>query len=426
MKTSKLHLLSEAKTNSYRMLETTLSKENKRIIEKIAPTYPNPLQPEIDWQDYIDSISNDKRITDYAPCLSTFVGSQPFKQLQIQKYTSEDSNHKATQASLDYKHLADYAGFLFICLFSKWTEVSTDTKIKDNIKQKVDAFRGYYQIEKIKEHVKENPYLKIENTLTIKEGLSKALHLPDGTLEIAVSDHLSFEELVISKYRDKKPIPFEQEGTKGDVFTIANPHKTLQNILENKLNPYIGIYESPFTLCTLTRWVKKIDKEKERIKNNKSLPLNIEYFAGSLYTYAVQYCADKIDQWLDHLIAITIHFSKMNDFSFTDNTVRKQFEKFKNIRELPVRQEPNGIFLQSVAENTINKYFILFHKAFRVWKLDLLYRQGTIKTEYFYSDTPISGEDLWKQVGRYYHDPDIYMKLISVLKQRLRQLQNVL
>ncbi|MCL4478767.1 MAG: hypothetical protein M1381_06675 [Deltaproteobacteria bacterium] len=383
MKTSKLHLLSEAKTVSYTMLETSLSKENKRVIEKIAPTYPNPLQPAINWQDYIANISNDKRITNYAVWLSTFVGSQPFLQLQIQKNTSQNSNHKTTQSDLDYKHLADYAGFLFICLFNKWTDKNMDSKFKDDIKQKIDAFKAYYEVEKIKERVKENPYIKIENTLTIKEGLSKALHLPDGTLKIASSDHLSISNLVVEKFINKQPIPFEQEGTKGKNYTIATPHKTLQNILENRLIPYVEIYESPFTLCTLTRWVKKIDKEKERIKNNQSLPLNIEYFAGSLYTYAVQYCTDKINKWLDLLIAIVTHFSKMSGYSITENTIRKQFDKFKNERKKPVRKNYNKIFLQSVSDNTINKYFILFHNAFREWKLDLLYRQGTIKTKYY-------------------------------------------
>ena len=195
MKTSKLHLLSEAKTVSYTMLETSLSKENKRNIEKIAPTYPNPLQPAINWQDYIVNISNDKRIINYAVLLSTFVGSQPFRQLQIQKYTSQNLHHKSTQSDLDYKHLADYAGFLFICLFNRWTNKNTDSNFKDNIKQRMDAFKAYYEIDKIKEQVKENPYIKIENTLTIKEGLSKALHLPEGTLEIASSDHLSISNL---------------------------------------------------------------------------------------------------------------------------------------------------------------------------------------------------------------------------------------
>ncbi len=381
----RLHIIREIQTTIYRMGGTTLSKENRRIIETIAPPYPDPIQPSIKWQEYIESISKNRKITEYAHHLDGFVNSQPFKQLQNIKPGFEDSDYDPSQPDLDYKHLADYAGFLFICLFNKWHEPAQSTiDDQERIKQ---AFAAYYQIQEIKNQISGNPFIKIDSNLELKPVPFFAF-MTECTLELAAPS-LPIEMLVVKKYSEKQQVSFEHEGTQGYIYTVSNEYikhaqDALQKILKKQLQPHIEIYQSPFTECSFVRW------RKPRI------PLNVEYFMGGLYAYAVQYCTVLQDKWLPSIIAITEDFCTMNDCNIKKSDIENQFDRFAHQRKTPDRKEYKNIFLQVVHHNTINKYYVMFYNAFRDWKLDLLYRQGTIKTEYYFNI--LSREEFLKQM----------------------------
>lgn len=369
MRDYKFHTLNDTQGISFIMGATALSKDNKRIIKKIAQEYPDPLQPAINWEDYVKAIGNIKEISDYASHLNRFIKDYSFTNLQNIKPDYSDSDFNAVQ---DYRHLADYAGFLFICLFSKWND--TDVEIKNDADQRKQAFEEYYKTRKVRKNLQENPYIKIDSAL-------RNIITSQGTLYIALPA-VTINELVVRRY-DKQPMPFEQEGSQLLEYILTIENRTMTRILNKKLSPFIETYQSPFTRCELIRWVKNIAKEKNNIKTKIHLPLNEEWFAGGLYAYAAQHCTDNQEKWLEPIIKVIAHFNTMNGYDIAENTVKKQINEFIRLRKAPNRKEYNNLSFQNVYGNSVNHYYTLFYNAFRQWKLDLLYRQSTIKTEYY-------------------------------------------
>ena len=343
----------------------------------------------IDFDAYLKDIRSTNvrkhsRIAEYSNYFKRFIDSAAFKEL-----LAYDSN------------LADYAGWLFICLF--------DSDIKSETKTKVDAYFNRFKelvadihnhdpsiVNAANEEIKEKRYAYIPHI-----GLTLAVPEVSVSVNIVIDNYkgpnkngyvndiihsISDEEEIDMPYDNWIPeVSAENRAIRGNQYAIViNDPKPKTDDIFKSLVPNIRIIRSPFTEFIYFPWNE----------HSCNLPIPVQFFTGGLYVYMLQYNKENLVGNVEERLIKTVKafadtqleynaklgqdhnaIAEEDVKSFIENSIRKQRDD--RLRPSVFLSIVNALGAQ-MAGYTPNIY-LLFSRLYMDWKFDLLYKQDRIQ-----------------------------------------------